>query len=155
MEYYPMNFDFQEFCQKNQITSILVSDSCYRLSSEDETPLHSESNSIYIHKKLTELEESDLNRVDLVWIEESEELVENFEHVVDHILSLGVSWVWISNLKILDYPEQNPFHPLEIEQQIEVPLKNLVHMMEKNMYFIYWSQPTYGQSVKNLLLKKF
>ena len=150
-----MNFDFQEFCQKNQITNVLVSDSCYLLGSVEKTQLHLELNFIHSEKKLAELGEGDLNQVDLVWIEESGELVKNFEYVMDHILNLGVSWVWISNLKISDYPEQNPFLPLKIEQQISVPLKIMVQLMEKNMYSIFWSKSTYGQSVKNLLLKKF
>jgi hypothetical protein len=150
-----MNIDFQEFCQKNQITNVLVSDSCDLLGSVEKTQLHLELNFIRSEKKLAELGEGDLNQVDLVWIEESGELVKNFEHVMDHILNLGVSWVWISNLKISDYPEQNPFLPLKIEQQISVPLKIMVQLMEKNMYSIFWSKSTYGQSVKNLLLKKF
>jgi hypothetical protein len=150
-----MNFDFQEFCQKNQITNVLVSDSCDLLGSVEKTQLHLELNFIHSEKKLAELGEGDLNQVDLVWIEESGELVKNFEHVMDRILNLGVSWVWISNLKISDYPEQNPFLPLKIEQQISVPLKIMVQLMEKNMYSIFWSKSTYGQSVKNLLLKKF
>jgi len=150
-----MNFDFREICQKNQITNILVSDSCDLLRSEKEPQICPKFNLIHTQKNLNEIEKYDLGQVDLVWIEGSKSLTNNFEHVMDHILNLGVSWVWINNLRILDYPEYCSNQPSEVDPRTSIPLKGMVQLMEKSMYSIHWSNSMYERSVKNLLLKKF
>jgi len=149
----PMNFDFLDICQKNQINNVLIPNLPKYYLGDPKDFVNPNLQVIKTDKKVFELEYGDLNQIQLVWLDCSNILQENFETIMTHILGLGVSWVWIPSLRLSDHSGNNfGFNP---KKEIFMSFKDMILLMEKSMYSIHWSKSTYEESVKSILLKKY
>jgi hypothetical protein len=149
-----MNSEFLDLCKKNKIERILLRD-FLKFSQIERLQNDLGLDIIETKKKFSELEKTDLDQIDLVYLDQSNDSLLNFEYILEHILNLEVKWVWIPNLRISDYSDHITVSNPEIDKLTKISLKNLVHLVENNTYSVSWAKSTCGESVKNLLLKKF
>lgn len=149
-----MNSEFLDLCKKNKIERILLRD-FLKFSQIERLQNNLGLDIIETKKKFSELEKTDLDQIDLVYLDQSNDSLLNFEYILEHILNLKVKWVWIPNLRISDYSDHITVSNPEIDKLTKISLKNLVHLVENNTYSVSWANSTCGESVKNLLLKKF
>lgn len=147
-----MKSDFLNICLKNKISIIAVPKNS-RSFTEPELKEHLKV--VELDKELLLTHSNDLESTQLLWLECSQELQKNFSQVIEHVLNLGVTWIWIPNLRFSDYTEpNNGFNPKR-QYEAVISFKDIIQLMEKSMYSILWSTSTYEESVKSLLLKKY
>jgi len=147
-----MKSDFLNICQKNEISFIAVPKNS-RSFAEPELKEHLKV--VELDKELLLTHPNDLESTQLIWLECSQELQKTFLQVFEHILNLGVTWIWIPSLRFSDYPESNNGFNPKRQNEAVISFKDMIQIMEKSMYSINWSTPTYEESVKSLLLKKY
>lgn len=147
-----MKSDFLNICQKNEISFIAVPKNS-RSFTEPELKEHLKV--VELDKELLLTHPNDLESTQLIWFECSQELQKTFLQVFEHILNLGVTWIWIPTLRFSDYPESNNGFNPKRQNEAVISFKDMIQIMEKSMYSINWSTSTYEESVKSLLLKKY
>lgn len=147
-----MKSDFLKLCSQNKISSIAVSKNSDLLKNQN-FPQHLEV--VELNKDLLQTEPNDFESIQLIWLEYSTELQKNFSQIFEHILNLGVTWIWIPSLRFSDYPEFNKGFNPKRQNEACISLQDMIQIMEKSMYSIHWSTSTYEESVKSLLLKNY
>lgn len=147
-----MKSDFLNICLKNKISFIAVPKNS-RSFTEPELKEHLKV--VELDKEILLTHSNDLESTQLLWLECSQELQKNFSQVIEHVLNMGVTWIWIPSLRFSDYSESiNGFNPKRQNEAV-ISFKDMIQIMEKSMYSIHWSTSTYEESVKSLLLKKY
>ena len=147
-----MRSDFLNICQKNEISFIAVPKNSISFTKPE---LKEDLKVVELEKDLLLTHPNDLESTQLIWFECSQELQKTFLQVFEHILNLGVTWIWIPSLRFSDYPESNNGFNPKRQNEAVISFKDMIQIMEKSMYSINWSTPTYEESVKSLLLKKY
>ena len=147
-----MNFDFTKLCLQNKISSLAVPKISGTISKQQ---FPEDLRIIELDKDLLQTQPSDFETVQLIWLECPLELNQNFSHVVEHVLNLGITWIWIPNLRFSDFSRTNILFNPKRQNEAVISFKDMIQLMEKSMYSIHWSASTYEESVKNLLLKEY
>lgn len=147
-----MKSDFLNLCLQNKIKSIAVFKN-YGYAKNHNFPEYLEV--VELEKDLLLTHPNDLESPQLIWLECSQELQKTFLQVFEHILNLGVTWIWIPSLRFSDYPESNNGFNPKRQNEAVISFKDMIQIMEKSMYSINWSTSTYEESVKSILLKKY
>lgn len=145
-----MESNLFNFCSENKINSIAVPK-----NSRSFTELKEYLKVVELNKDLLQTERNDFESIQLIWLEYSTELQKNFSQVIEHVLNLEVTWIWIHGLRFSDYPEfNNGFNPKR-EYEAVISFKEMIQIIERSMYYIHWSTSTYEESVKSLILKEY
>ena len=147
-----MGSDLFNFCSQNKIRSIAVSKNSAP-SINHNFPEYLEV--VELNKDLLQTHQNDLESIELIWLKCSQELQKNFSQVIEHVLNMGVTWIWIPSLRFSDYHESNNGFNPKRQYEAVISFKDMIQIMEKSMYSILWSTSTYEESVKSLLLKKY
>ena len=147
-----MKFDFLKLCSQNKISSIAVSKNSDLLKNQN---FREYLDVVEINKDLLQTESNDFEFTQLIWLEYSNEFQKNFSQILEHILNLGVTWIWIPSLRFSDYSEINNGSNPKRKNEACISFQDMIQIMEKSMYSIHWSTSTYEESVKSLLLKEY
>lgn len=147
-----MESNLFNFCSENKIGSIAVPKNSRPFT---ELELKEHLKVVELEKELLLTLPNDLESIQLIWLECTSELQKNFSQVIEHVLNLGVTWIWIPTLRFSDYPESNNGFNPKRQNEAVISFKDMIQIMEKSMYSINWSTSTYEESVKSLLLKKY
>jgi len=147
-----MKSDFLKLCSQNKISSIAVSKNSDLLKNQN---FREYLDVVEINKDLLQTESNDFEFTQLIWLEYSNEFQKNFSQILEHILNLGVTWIWIPSLRFSDYSEFNKGFNPKRQNEACISFQDMIQIMEKSMYSIHWSTSTYEESVKSLLLKNY
>jgi len=147
-----MKSDFLKLCSQNKISSIAVSKNSDLLKNQN---FREYLDVVEINKDLLQTESNDFEFTQLIWLEYSNEFQKNFSQILEHILNLGVTWIWIPSLRFSDYSEINNGSNPKRKNEACISFQDMIQIMEKSMYSIHWSTSTYEESVKSLLLKNY
>jgi len=147
-----MKSDFLKLCSQNKISSIAVSKNSDLLKNQN---FREYLDVVEINKDLLQTESNDFEFTQLIWLEYSNEFQKNFSQILEHILNLGVTWIWIPSLRFSDYSEINNGSNPKRKNEACISFQDMIQIMEKSMYSIHWSTSTYEESVKSLLLKEY
>jgi hypothetical protein len=148
-----MKSDLLNFCLQNKIRSITVSKNFEKYSISQNFLGHLKV--VELDKDLLQTRPIDFEYTQLIWLECSPELKKNFSQVIEHVLNMGVTWIWISSLRFSDYLESNNGYNPKRQYEAVISFEEMIQIMEKSMYSIHRSISTYEDSVKCLLLKKY
>jgi len=147
-----MESNLFNFCSENKIRSIAVPKNSRPFT---ELELREHLKVVELEKELLLTLPNDLESIQLIWLECTSELQKNFSQVIEHVLNLGVTWIWIPSLRFSDYSEINKGSNPKRKNEACISFQDMIQIMEKSMYSIHWSTSTYEESVKSLLLKNY
>jgi hypothetical protein len=147
-----MESNLFNFCLENKISSIALPKNSRPFT---ESGLREHLKFVELEKEILLTLPNDLESIQLIWLECTSELQKNFSQVIEHVLNLGVNWIWIPNLRFSNYPELNNGFDHKRQNEACISFQDMIQIMEKSMYSIHWSTSTYEESVKSLLLKNY